>query len=93
MDFNGKYIIPPKYHDIQILDEKKKLFEVSEMRKIGDNLNDGTIIEKNFSDKLEEGNNMVKRIGLIDGRGKMVIETGYTEITLLDEKTAQGFIR
>ncbi|MDD5197461.1 MAG: hypothetical protein PHN60_01230 [Candidatus Gracilibacteria bacterium] len=93
INLDGEYIVSPKYMDIQILDEKKKLFEVSEMRKIGESLNDGTIIEKSFSDNLRRGDEMVKRIGLINGRGKMVIETGYTEITLLDEKTAQGFIR
>lgn len=40
--------------DIQILDEKKKLFEVSEMRKIGEKLKDGTIIEEHFSDNLKK---------------------------------------
>lgn len=93
IDLNGEYIVPPKYIDIQILDEKKKLFEVSEMRKIGEKLKDGTIIEEHFSDNLKKWEEMVKRTGLINEKGKIVIETWYTEITLLDEKTAQGFIR
>lgn len=91
VDLNGKYIIDPEYIDIQILDDKKRLFKVFEMREIGTKLKDGNIIHHDWKETAIDG--MVKRIGLTDGRGKIIIETGYTEITQSNDVMAQGLVR
>ncbi|NDK19260.1 hypothetical protein GW819_00275 [Candidatus Gracilibacteria bacterium] len=91
IDLKGEYILEPKYVDVQIHDDKKKLFKVFEMRDIGEKLKDGTIIKRHFSDP--EGVQRVKRIGLADGRGNAIIETGYTEIAQSNDIMAQGFVR
>ncbi|MDD5377364.1 MAG: hypothetical protein PHH16_04615 [Candidatus Gracilibacteria bacterium] len=91
VDMNGEYTLQPKYSDIQVHDEKKILFKVSEMRKIGEKLKDGTVIKEHFSDP--PGAQVVERIGLADGKGNVIIETGWTEITQSNDIMAQGFIR
>ena len=64
IDLNGKYIVGPKYLDVQVHDATKKLFEVSETRQIGETLSDGTVISRHHSDAPDSSH--VKRIGLID---------------------------
>lgn len=91
IDLSGKYIVQPKYVDVQIHNDKTRLFKVFEMREIGEKLKDGTIIQRHFSDP--EGAQHIKRIGLTNWKGDVIIETGYTEITQSNDIMAQGLIR
>lgn len=91
VNLRGEYIVPPKYTDIQIHDEAKKLFKVSETRNVGEVLADGTKIGPHASDI--PGSQTVERLGLVDGRGNVLIETGYTEITNTNDIMAQGLVR
>lgn len=91
VNLRGEYIVPAKYTDIQVHDGGKKLFKVSETRNIGETLADGTKIELGVSDV--PGSQTVERIGLIDGRGNILIETGYTEVTNTNDIMAQGLVR
>ena len=64
LGLNGKYIVEPKYTNIQVHDASKKLFEISEMRTLGETLSDGRVIESHYLDP--KGSKLVERTGLVN---------------------------